>query len=117
MKRDQKQHRGDIDGQGSEEEEKDQSLPNPMQAAAASALAFSVGALVPLLAASFIKEYKVRVGMVVGAVSLALLVFGWLEALLGKVPAFKSVVRVLVGGLLAMAITFGLTKLIGSSGL
>ncbi|KAF5467757.1 hypothetical protein F2P56_011975 [Juglans regia] len=117
MKRDQKQHRGDIDGQRSEEEEKDQSLPNPMQAAAASALAFSVGALVPLLAASFIKEYKVRVGMVVGAVSLALLVFGWLGALLGKVPAFKSVVRVLVGGLLAMAITFGLTKLIGSSGL
>ncbi|KAG6626018.1 vacuolar iron transporter homolog 4-like [Carya illinoinensis] len=116
MKRDKKQHRGDIGGQRSEEEESE-SLPNPVQAAAASALAFSVGALVPLLAASFIKEYKVRVGMVVGAVSLALLVFGWLGALLGKVPAFKSVVRVLVGGLLAMAITFGLTKLIGSSGL
>ncbi|GMY29376.1 vacuolar iron transporter homolog 4-like [Fagus crenata] len=100
-----------------EEEGEKESLPNPLQAAAASALAFSVGAMVPLLAASFIREYKVRVGVVVGAVSLALMVFGWLGAVLGKAPAFRSVVRVLVGGLLAMAITYGLTKLIGSSGL
>ncbi|KAF8411644.1 hypothetical protein HHK36_004202 [Tetracentron sinense] len=35
-------------------------------AAAASALAFSVGAMVPLLAASFIKEKKVRLGGLVG---------------------------------------------------
>nr|GFA15890.1 vacuolar iron transporter homolog 2-like [Tanacetum cinerariifolium] len=33
-------------------------LPNPWQAAAASALAFSLGAMVPLLAASFIQPYK-----------------------------------------------------------
>ncbi|KAF7812919.1 vacuolar iron transporter-like protein 4-like [Senna tora] len=65
-------------------------LPNPLQAAAASALAFSVGAMVPLLGASFIKEYKVRVGVVVGAVTLALVVFGWLGAVLGRAPAFRS---------------------------
>jgi VIT1/CCC1 family predicted Fe2+/Mn2+ transporter len=110
--------RGIEGGEIEEEEEGEkESLPNPLQAAAASALAFSVGAMVPLLAASFIREYKVRVGVVVGAVSLALIVFGWLGAVLGKAPAFRSVVRVLVGGLLAMAITYGLTKLIGSSGL
>ncbi|PPD71241.1 hypothetical protein GOBAR_DD31875 [Gossypium barbadense] len=86
-------------------------------ASAASALSFSVGAMVPLLAASFIKEYKVRLGVVVGAVSLALAVFGWLGAVLGRAPRVRSAVRVLVGGWLAMAITFGLTKLIGSSGL
>ncbi|KAG4200898.1 hypothetical protein ERO13_A05G242700v2 [Gossypium hirsutum] len=94
-----------------------ESLPNPLQASAASALSFSVGAMVPLLAASFIKEYKVRLGVVVGAVSLALAVFGWLGAVLGRAPRVRSAVRVLVGGWLAMAITFGLTKLIGSSGL
>ncbi|KAG7940968.1 hypothetical protein I3843_16G013900 [Carya illinoinensis] len=104
-------------GEDRSEDEEKESLPNPMQAAAASALAFSVGALVPLLAASFIEEYKVRVGLIVGTVSLALVVFGWLGALLGKAPVFRSVVRVLLGGLIAMAITFGLTKLIGSSGL
>ncbi|XVE55167.1 hypothetical protein DITRI_Ditri03aG0138100 [Diplodiscus trichospermus] len=102
------------------EEEKEgekEALPNPLQAAAASALSFSLGAMVPLLAASFIREYKLRLGVVTGAVSLALLVFGWLGAVLGKAPIVRSAVRVLVGGWLAMAITFGLTKLIGSSGL
>ena len=101
------------DGKEGEQE----GLPNPLQAAAASALAFSVGAIVPLLAASFIKEYSVRVWVVVAAVSLALAVFGWLGAVLGKAPRVKSAARVLVGGWLAMAVTFGLTKLIGSSGL
>ncbi|KAK8649239.1 hypothetical protein V6N13_129972 [Hibiscus sabdariffa] len=110
MKRDKR--RGEIREEGEKE-----SLPNPLQAAAASALSFSVGAMVPLLAASFIREYKVRVGVVIGAVTLALLVFGWLGAVLGKAPTVKSAVRVFVGGWLAMAITFGLTKLIGSSGL
>ncbi|PON83060.1 Ccc1-like protein [Trema orientale] len=92
-------------------------LPNPFQAAAASTLAFSVGAMVPLLAASFIKEYRVRLWVVVAAVSFALALFGWLGAVLGKAPTVKSAARVLVGGWLAMAITFGLTKLIGSRGL
>ncbi|XP_028763698.1 vacuolar iron transporter homolog 2-like [Neltuma alba] len=100
-----------------EEEEEKEGLPKPFQAAAASALAFSVGAMVPLLGASFIREYRLRLGVVVAAVSLALVVFGWLSAVLGGCPALRSVVRVLVGGWLAMAITFGLTKLIGSSGL
>ncbi|KAK9740855.1 hypothetical protein RND81_03G065900 [Saponaria officinalis] len=100
---------GDGDGDGDKEE-----LPNPMQAAAASALAFSVGAMVPLLAASFIREYRVRVGVVVAAVTVALVVFGWVGSVLGKAPLVKGCLRVLVGGWVAMAITFGLTKLIGS---
>ncbi|KAG6784053.1 hypothetical protein POTOM_009736 [Populus tomentosa] len=104
-------------GKEEQEEGAKESLPNPLQAAAASALAFSVGALVPLLAASFIRGYKVRLGVVVAAVTLALMIFGWLGAVLGKAPAVRSSLRVLVGGWLAMAITFGLTKLIGSSGL
>ncbi|KAJ6405464.1 hypothetical protein OIU84_013430 [Salix udensis] len=104
-------------GKDEQEEGEKGSLPNPSQAAAASALAFSVGASVPLLAASFIKEYRVRLGVVFAAVTLALMIFGWLGAALGKAPAVRSSLRVLVGGWLAMAITFGLTKLIGSSGL
>lgn len=95
-------------------DETKEGLPNPIQAAAASALAFSMGAMVPLLAASFISEYKVRVGAVVAAVSAALVAFGWLGAALGRTPAVRSTARVLIGGWLAMALTFGLTKLIGS---
>ncbi|RYR35623.1 hypothetical protein Ahy_A10g050759 isoform A [Arachis hypogaea] len=76
-------------------------LPNPYTAAMASAVAFSVGALVPLLAAAFIKDYKV---------------FGGVGAVLGKAPFVKSSLRVLIGGWLAMAVTFGLTKLAGHVG-
>ncbi|CAN0921561.1 Vacuolar iron transporter homolog 4 [Linum grandiflorum] len=78
-------------------------------------LAFSLGAMVPLLAASFIKPYRVRLGAIVAAVSLALVVFGWIGAVLGKAPVVKSSVRVLVGGWVAMAITFALTKSVGST--
>ncbi|XP_022749100.1 vacuolar iron transporter homolog 2-like [Durio zibethinus] len=89
-------------------------LPNPGQAAAASALAFSVGAVLPLLAAAFIREHKVRMAVVVVVASVALMVFGVVGALLGGTPVVKPSARVLVGGWMAMAITFGLTKLIGS---
>ncbi|KAI3715770.1 hypothetical protein L6452_22757 [Arctium lappa] len=103
-----------IDGSRNHENE---TLPNPVQAAAASALAFIFGAIVPLLAASFIVNHGVRLAVVVAAVTVALVVFGWIGAFLGRTPVVKSCVRVLVGGWMAMAITFGLTKLIGSSGL
>ncbi|XP_023548053.1 vacuolar iron transporter homolog 4-like [Cucurbita pepo subsp. pepo] len=118
MKREKLQRGSHLDGQTQSQESKgNEKLPNPLQAAIASALAFSIGAMVPLLAASFIREYKVRLGVVVAAVTLALLAFGSLGALLGKASPVKSSIRVLVGGWLAMAITFGLTKLIGVSGL
>ncbi|CAN0897040.1 Vacuolar iron transporter homolog 4 [Linum grandiflorum] len=86
-------------------------LPSPSQAALASGLAFSMGAMVPLMAASFIDEYRVRVVVVTGAVTLALVMFGWVGAVLGKAPVVKSSMRVLICGWLAMALTSGLTKL------
>ena len=103
----------DRETKGGEEDK----LPNPFQAAIASAIAFSVGAAVPLLAAVFIRNYKIRVAVVAAVASLALLVFGGVGAVLGKTPVRRSCVRVVIGGWMAMAITFGLTKLIGYSGL
>ncbi|KAH7528547.1 vacuolar iron transporter homolog 4 [Ziziphus jujuba] len=101
--------------EGNETETRKEKLPNPFKAALASAISFVVGALVPLLGACFVKDYKVRLGVVVGVVSLALLGFGALGAVLGKAPPVKSSLRVLFGGWLAMGITFGLTKAIGSA--
>ncbi|XP_020572057.1 vacuolar iron transporter homolog 4-like [Phalaenopsis equestris] len=92
-------------------------LPNPAQAAIASALAFSMGAAVPLLAAGFIRRYKVRLMVIAIAASMALAVFGWVGAALGRAPLVKSVLRVLLGGWVAMAVTFGIMKLFRSSGL
>ncbi|KAL6005499.1 hypothetical protein ACLOJK_006066 [Asimina triloba] len=100
-----------------EEGGEDAQLPSPLQAAAASALAFAVGAMVPLLAAAFVKPHKVRLGVMAAAVTVALALFGWLGAKLGKAPMIRSCLRVLVGGWLAMLFTFGIMRLVGPRGL
>ncbi|KAI3789000.1 hypothetical protein L2E82_01784 [Cichorium intybus] len=102
---------------GNDEESEKEALPNPFQAAVASALAFMLGAMMPLLSAAFIVDHKVRLGVVVAMVSLGLVVFGWIGAILGRTRVAKSCFRILVGGWMAMAITFGLTRWIGSTGL
>ncbi|XP_010251863.1 PREDICTED: vacuolar iron transporter homolog 3-like [Nelumbo nucifera] len=114
IKRDQKRARESGKSEDEENSEKEK-LPSPFQAAAASTLAFAVGAAVPLLSASFIKEYRVRLGVVAAVSSLALLVFGGLGAALGRAPVARACLRVLVGGWLAMAITYGLTKSISNA--
>ncbi|GMJ03441.1 hypothetical protein like AT3G43660 [Hibiscus trionum] len=91
----------------------DGKLPNPVQAAIVSALAFAVGAVLPLLAAAFIRQRKVRIAVVVVVASVALVVFGVVGGLLGGTPVAKSGARVVVGGWMAMGTTFGLTKLLG----
>ncbi|XP_020222835.1 nodulin-21 [Cajanus cajan] len=92
-------------------------LPNPFHATLASALSFSIGAMVPLLSAAFIADYKKRVIVVVVMASLALVVFGKVVAHLGKTHSVKFCIRFLLGGWIAMSITFGLTKLLGASAL
>ncbi|XP_028236795.1 vacuolar iron transporter homolog 4-like [Glycine soja] len=78
---------------------------------------YAIGIGVQLLGAAFFNTYKARLGVVVAVVTLALIIFGDLGAFLGKAPRVKSTLRVLIGGLLAMAITFSLTNVVGSSGL
>lgn len=113
MKRDKRVQQNGEENDGLEKE----NLPNPFQAALASALAFSFGAIVPLMAAAFIANHKLRLVVVICAVSVALIAFGVIGAVLGKTPVVKSCARVLIGGWMAMAVTFGLTKLVNSAGL
>ncbi|KAJ9552180.1 hypothetical protein OSB04_016225 [Centaurea solstitialis] len=108
---------GNTNNNNNELEAKKKELPSPAKAAGASGSAFAVGAAVPLLAAGFIRGYYVRVGVLVAAVSVTLVGFGGLSAVLGRAPVVKSTIRVLVGGLVAMGVTYGLTKAVGSTGL
>ena len=86
-------------------------LPSPGQAAAASALAFAAGAAVPLLAAWFVTGYRARVAAVVATATASLAVFGSLGAVLGRAPGGRAGLRAVVGGLVAMGITYGIMKL------
>ncbi|KAF8692986.1 hypothetical protein HU200_039354 [Digitaria exilis] len=99
----------DASGEGSGEEE--EGLPSPTKAAAASALAFALGALLPLLSGGFVRPWGARIAAVCASTSLGLAGFGAAGAYLGGANVVRSGVRVLLGGWLAMAVTFALLKL------
>jgi vacuolar iron transporter family protein len=90
----------------------DDSSPRPFQAAFASALAFSVGAALPTLAA-FVAARDYTVIAVSVAALLFLGVLGAIGARLGGAPIFKPALRVTFWGALAMAVTAGIGALVG----
>lgn len=76
----------------------------PIQAAFASASAFAVGAVIPLLVALFVPASTVTY-TVGGATILALLLLGGLAAYAGGASIVKGAMRVTVWGIVAMVIT------------
>lgn len=98
-----------------DDDDEHESLPNPFQAACTSALAFCVGGMVPLLSAAFVTDYVIRVVALGVASSMALALFGAVGAHFGRSPMAKGSLRVLIGGWMAMLVTYGLLKLFGTS--
>ncbi len=86
----------------------------PVQAAFTSALTFSVGAALPLLAA--LAAPSSHLASVVAGVSLVVLTgLGALAARTGGAPILRASLRVVFWGALAMGITAGVGKLFGTS--
>lgn len=92
----------------------DLTAARPLQAAMASALAFSVGAVVPLAVA--LASTPSNTILSVTAVSLILLaVLGALGAWFGGAPLGKGVARVVFWGAVAMAVTALVGKVFGTA--
>ena len=89
-------------------------LANPFQAAAASALSFTAGALLPLLAI-LLPPHAWRIPVTFGAVLVALGVAGAVSAQIGGSGAKRAVLRVLIGGAAGLALTYGIGHLFGTS--
>ena len=87
---------------------------NPLQAAAASALAFSVGAALPTLVAILAPQETL-----IAAVSIATLIFlvglGALGGWLGGASVIRPALRVGFWGAIAMAVTAGIGALVGKA--
>ncbi len=88
--------------------------PKPIQAAFASALAFSVGAALPTVAA-FLAPQGAVVKLVPAAALVFLVALGALGAWAGGAPMVKPALRVGFWGALAMAVTAGIGALIGKA--
>ncbi len=88
-------------------------LTNPWHAAFASMLAFTVGALLPLLTIT-LTPTDTRIAVTVASVVVALAATGWSSARLGYAPAPPAVVRNMAGGAFAMAVTYAVGALLGT---
>ncbi|WP_426999122.1 VIT1/CCC1 transporter family protein [Pseudarthrobacter sp. N5] len=91
-------------------------IVSPWHAAFASAMAFTVGAVLPLLAI-LLPPASIRVPLTFGAVLIALALTGALGAWIGGGSRLRAAVRVVVGGALALAATFTIGNLLGASGI
>ncbi|AKU15386.1 VIT1/CCC1 transporter family protein [Luteipulveratus mongoliensis] len=89
-------------------------LTNPWHAALASFVAFTVGALLPLVAV-LVPPPSWRVPVTFVAVLAALALTGHVSARMGSARPWPAVVRNLLGGAAAMAITFAIGNLVGRS--
>ncbi|QWT19998.1 VIT family protein [Bacillus sp. NP157] len=84
----------------------------PLQAAAASAASFALGAIVPILATAISpREHMAQVTVVVSLLALAVL--GAVSARLAGAPVWRGVARILCWGAAAMALTALVGRLFG----
>jgi len=89
-------------------------IPSPVQAAGASALSFISGALLPMLAI-LLPPVSLRVPVTFAAVLIALALTGALSARLGGSNVRRAVLRVVIGGALGLAFTYGIGHLFGTA--
>ncbi|MFW0797578.1 VIT family protein [Gordonia sp. CPCC 205515] len=89
-------------------------LTNPWQAAMSSAVSFTLGALLPLVAI-LLPPASWRIAVAVVTVILALALTGWVGATLGGSKPWRPMCRVVVGGAIAMAVTFAIGRLVGTA--
>lgn len=89
-------------------------ISSPTHAAIASLLAFTIGGLIPFLTIIILPQTIYLWGTGV-AVLIALLLTGYLSAKVGGASHPRAIIRVVIGGTLAMAITYLIGTLFGTA--
>jgi VIT1/CCC1 family predicted Fe2+/Mn2+ transporter len=88
-------------------------LARPVQASVSSAGSFSVGAAIPLIAVALASSSQ-RIATTVVVAVLALVALGISSAKAGGAHPLRPTFRVVFGGLVAMAFTMAIGRLVGS---
>jgi len=92
----------------------DTTLANPIEAAAGSAGAFTLGAAIPLITIA-VGSAANRISLTLGIVTVSLIGLGFASARFGKASYGKPIIRVVLGGLVAMGITMAVGKIFGAA--
>jgi len=92
----------------------EEDLNNPLQAALASMVAFTAGALVPLIAVLAASK-QTRIAVTFVAVLIALTITGYVSATVGNASRKRAILRVVLGGAAAMAATYLVGHLFGTA--
>ncbi len=87
-------------------------LTSPTVAAVSSAVAFTFGSALPVLPI-VLAPPEFRIPVTVVAVVVALMLTGFLSARVSGTNAVRAVIRVVLGGLLAMGVTYWIGRLVG----
>jgi VIT1/CCC1 family predicted Fe2+/Mn2+ transporter len=87
-------------------------LTSPWVAALSSAVSFTIGSALPLLAI-VLAPAELKIPVTVVAVVAALVLTGYLSARAGGTPILRAIARNVAGGLLAMGVTYWIGRLVG----
>jgi VIT1/CCC1 family predicted Fe2+/Mn2+ transporter len=90
-------------------------LNSPTHAALASMLSFTVGGLVPFIAALSVSGRLMRVILTFAAVVIALCITGYISATVGGASRRRAVMRIVFGGALAMLMTYAIGHIFGAA--
>ncbi|HEY5319654.1 MAG TPA: VIT family protein [Galbitalea sp.] len=91
-------------------------VASPWHAALASAVAFTLGGILPLLAILLLPS-AIRIPVTFVAVLVALAITGATSARIGGSPVLRATIRVIIGGAVALAATYVIGHLLGASGI
>lgn len=89
-------------------------ITSPWQAAVASLVSFTIGGLVPFMSV-LLSPRALAVPIAFTAVFCALIFTGYTSATVGGASRKRAVIRVVVGGILAMAITYFVGRAFGAA--
>lgn len=90
----------------------EEDLTNPWHAAWASAISFTVGGLIPMIAI-LLPPVGLRVPVTFVSVIIALLLAGYISARLSEADVARAMRRVVLGGAFAMAVTYAIGHIFG----
>lgn len=91
-------------------------LTNPWHAAFASAISFLAGAIIPLLAVLLFPQ-PIKILMTFISVLIALVITGTISGKVSDANVFRATARVVLGGALAMIVTYGVGRFFNVSGI